>query len=116
MRIPSDGLWRNHDFLKLWSAQSVSVIGTLLGALQFTAILNLDAGPRRMSILTAASVTPALVLGILAGAWVDRLRRRPILVAATWVGWLCWRRFPSFGASTPCGLSSFLAWRSSTAR
>jgi MFS family permease len=82
MRIPSGGLWRNHDFLKLWSAQSVSVIGTLLGALQFTAILTLDAGPRQMSILTAASVLSALVLGVFAGAWVDRLRRRPILVAA----------------------------------
>ncbi|MDP6421007.1 MAG: MFS transporter [SAR202 cluster bacterium] len=81
MRTPKNGLWRNPDFLKLWSAQSVSVMGSVLGALQFTAILTLDAEPLHMSALTAFGVAPALVLGVFAGAWVDRLRRRPILIA-----------------------------------
>ena len=73
-------LWRNVDFLKLWSAQTISVTGSVLGALQFTAILALDATPVQMSALTAAGVLPALLFGFVIGAWVDRLRRRPILI------------------------------------
>ena len=79
---PEENLWRNADFLKLWSAQTVSVTGSLLGALQFTAILTLDASPVQMSVLTAAGVVPALLFGFVVGAWVDRLKRRPILIAA----------------------------------
>ena len=75
-------LWRNGDFLKLWSAQTVSVTGSLLGALQFTAILALAATPLQLSLLTAAGVLPALLCGFVVGAWVDRLRRRPVLIAA----------------------------------
>jgi len=53
-----------------------------LGALQFTAILTLDATPVQMSALTAARVLPALLFGFVIGAWVDRLRRQPILIGA----------------------------------
>ena len=53
-----------------------------MGALQFTAILTLDATPVQMSALTAAGVLPALLSGFVIGAWVDRLRRRPILIGA----------------------------------
>ena len=75
-------LWRNADFLKLWSAQTISVAGSLLGALQFTAVLALGATPVQMSLLAASAVIPALLFGLAAGAWVDRLRRRPLLIAA----------------------------------
>ena len=75
-------LWRNADFLKLWSAQSISVAGSLMGALQLTAIVELDASPVQMSLLAAFSVLPALMFGLAAGAWVDRVRRRPLLIAA----------------------------------
>ena len=80
--LRDENLWRNADFLKLWSAQTISVTGTVLGALQFTAILTLDATPVQMSALTAAGVLPALLFGFVIGAWVDRLKRRPILIAA----------------------------------
>jgi MFS family permease len=80
--LKAENLWRNVDFLKLWSAQTVSVTGSLLGALQFTAILTLDATAIQMSVLTAAGVLPALLFGFTIGAWVDRLKRRPILIAA----------------------------------
>lgn len=79
---PEGNLWRNADFLKLWSAQTVSVIGSLLGALQFTAILVLDAGPAHLSLLTAAGTLPALLMGFPIGTWVDRLNRRSILIGA----------------------------------
>ena len=75
-------LWQNADFLKLWSAQLVSVAGSLLGALQLTAVLALEAWPVQMSLLAASGLLPALLFGLPAGAWVDRVRRRPLLIAA----------------------------------
>ncbi|MCI0440687.1 MAG: MFS transporter [Chloroflexi bacterium] len=76
------GLWRNPDFVKLWTGNTVSQLGTLMGALQFTAVLALDATPFQMGVLSAASVAPGLALGLMAGVWVDRVARRPILIIA----------------------------------
>lgn len=78
------GLWRHPDFLRLWAGQSVSVFGSLVTrvALPFTAILTLDATPLQIGLLTAAELVPGLLVGLVAGVWVDRLRRRPIMIAA----------------------------------
>ncbi len=78
------GLWRRPDFLKLWAGQTVSIFGTLITgvALPLTAIYALRATPAEVALLSAANVAPGLALGLFAGVWVDRLRRRPILIAA----------------------------------
>ena len=80
----ASGLWANADFTKLWAGQTISVFGSLVGrtALPFTAILVLDAGPFQLGLLAAADIVPGLLLGLVAGVWVDRLRRRPLLIAA----------------------------------
>jgi len=77
-------LWRHPDFLKLWAGQSVSLFGSLLTqfALPLLAALILGAGAGQMALLAAAEVAPGLLLGFFAGVWVDRLRRRPLLIAA----------------------------------
>jgi MFS family permease len=77
-------LWRHPDFLKLWAGQSVSLFGSLLTqfALPLLAALMLGAGAGQMALLAAAEVAPGLLLGFFAGVWVDRLRRRPLLIAA----------------------------------
>jgi MFS family permease len=72
----------NRDFQKLWLGQFVSLFGTGLGALPFTAVLVLDASAFEMGLLGAAGMLPGFVAGLPAGAWVDRLRRRPVLIAA----------------------------------
>ncbi len=79
-----DGLWRNRDFLKLWAGETISVFGSLIGrtALMFTAVLALDATPLQMAVLAAADIVPGLLVGLAAGVWVDRLPRRPIMIAA----------------------------------
>lgn len=84
MRWRFDGLWRHSDFLKLWAGQTVSLFGSLVSrfALPLTAILVLHAGAAQIALLTAAEVVPAIVLGLIAGVWVDRLRRRPLMIAA----------------------------------
>ncbi|HLZ72569.1 MAG TPA: MFS transporter [Dehalococcoidia bacterium] len=78
------GLWRHADFLRLWAGQTTSQFGSLVGgvALQFTAILWLHAGAAQVSLLAACQFAPAAVCGLFAGAWVDRLRRRPLMIAA----------------------------------
>jgi MFS family permease len=83
-RFQRRGLWLHRDFVNLWAAESVAQFGaqiTLL-ALPLAAALTLDASASQMGILTAAGTAPALLLGLFAGVLVDRLRRKPLLVAA----------------------------------
>ncbi len=51
-------------------------------AMSFTAILVLHATPFQLGVLAAMQLVPGFLMGLVAGAWVDRLRRRPILIAA----------------------------------
>ena len=77
-------LWRNGDFLRLWTAHTVSQFGTQITfvAVPLVAVVTLEASPAQLGVLAAIGSGPALVLGLFAGVWVDRLRRRPILIVA----------------------------------
>lgn len=75
-------LWRHPDFLKLWAGETVSVFGsqvTLL-AVPTVAILILHAGPLQVGILSALEFLAFPTLGLVAGVYADRLRRRPIMI------------------------------------
>jgi MFS family permease len=76
-------IWRNAAFVRVWSAATISIFGSLITrmALPFVAILVLHAGPLEVSLLRSLDVLAALIFGLVAGAWVvDRLRRRPVLI------------------------------------
>lgn len=76
---------RSHsDFLKLWAAQTVSLFGSQVTtlALPLAAILTLHAGPLEVGALNAAGSASALVASLPAEVWIDRLRRRPAMIAA----------------------------------
>jgi MFS family permease len=75
-------LWRDRAFLAVWSASTISIFGSLITrtALPFAAILVLHAGPLEISAIRAAEEIAALIIGLAVGAWVDRLRRRPIMI------------------------------------
>jgi len=81
---PRAGLWRHHDFLHLWAAQTVSLCGTQVTALALptVAILALHATPVEVGALAALQWLGFLVVGLVAGVVVDRLPRRRIMVAA----------------------------------
>lgn len=83
MRRPFTGLWHNSDFVKLWLGQTVSNVGSgITGiALPLTAVLVLGATPAQMGILGALDGVSVLTIGLLAGVLVDRVRRRPLLIA-----------------------------------
>jgi MFS family permease len=81
---PQDGLWRHGDFLRLWGAQTISQFGTqitLLG-LPLAAILVLDASAFEVALLGMFEFLPFLLFALPAGVWVDRMRRKPILVVS----------------------------------
>ena len=84
MRPKFRGLWRHRDFAKLWAGQTVSIFGSMLTriALPLTALLALDSTPLEQGFLQAIQAGPVLVAGLFAGVWVDRLRRRPVLIVA----------------------------------
>src|SRR5919202_5246594 len=75
-------LWRHGDFLKLWTGQTVSQFGSVVTreAIPLTALTALGATPGQMGLLAALSGAPVLLLGLLAGVWVDRVRRRPLMI------------------------------------
>ena len=78
------GLWTHPDFVRLWGAATVSTFGSLVTrtALPFAAILTLDASAFDLALLAVAELVPGFAGGLVAGAWVDRLPRRPILIGA----------------------------------
>jgi len=80
---PEGGLWRQSDFLKLWSAETVSQFGTQISqlALPLAAIDVLHASAFEVATLTTVEFLPFLLVSLPAGVWVDRLPRRPILIA-----------------------------------
>lgn len=82
MAAPS--LWRNPDFSRLWIGQTISLLGSQIGggALRFAAILALGATAQQLSMLTIAALAPTLILVLPIGLWADRVRRRPLLIAA----------------------------------
>ena len=85
MRNPfSSAIWRNDAFVRVWTAATISIFGSLITriALPLVAILTLGAGPIEVALLRSMDLGALLVVGLVAGAWVDRLRRRPVLIGA----------------------------------
>jgi MFS family permease len=72
-------LWRNFDFLKIWTAQSTSNLGRMM-VMPLLAILILDARPYQMAILGGATTAAGLTFGLFAGPWIDRSKRRIVLI------------------------------------
>src|SRR6187431_114979 len=80
---PQGGLWRHGDFLRLWTGETISQFGSQISqlAIPLTAILVLDATAFEVAALTTVEFLPFIIFTLPAGVWVDRMRRRPILIA-----------------------------------
>jgi MFS family permease len=73
---------RNPDFMRLWAAETISQFGTQISllALPLIATVLLAATPFEVALLGTIEFLPFILFSLPAGAWVDRLRRRPILI------------------------------------
>jgi MFS family permease len=78
------GLWRHREFVKLWTGQTISRLGSEISqlAIPLAAALVLHASPAQMGLLGAFEFAPFLLLSLFAGVWVDRVHRRPVLIVA----------------------------------
>jgi MFS family permease len=97
-------LWRNTDFVKFWTGETVSLFGTQVTylALPLTAIYSFRASALAVGILRFVQLAPYIGFALLFGAWVDRHRRRPVMLWTNvvrmvliglipvlhWAGWL----------------------------
>jgi MFS family permease len=74
---------RNADFVRLWTAETISQFGTQVSllAIPLVAVSLLRASPFEVALLGTIEFLPFIMFSLPAGAWVDRLRRRPILIA-----------------------------------
>jgi MFS family permease len=77
-------LWRHRDFRLLWGGETISELGSQVSllAIPLLAVRTLHATPFQMGLLTAASTAAFLVVGLPAGVWIDRTRRRWVMIAA----------------------------------
>ena len=82
MRRPRGDLWSHADFLKLWTGQSISELGSQVSqlAIPWLAAVGLHASPIEFSLLGVLGFLPFILFALPAGVWVDRLRRRQILI------------------------------------
>jgi predicted MFS family arabinose efflux permease len=88
-------LWRDADFRRLWIGQAISEMGSRISreGIPLTAVLLLGATPFTMSLLTVTGAIAVFLVSIFAGVWIDRVRRRPVLIAtdiarALVIGWI----------------------------
>ncbi|MFJ4435692.1 MFS transporter [Streptomyces sp. NPDC088923] len=96
------GLLRTHgDFRRLWCGETTGKFGASVTSVSMPliAVATLNAGPFTVGLLTAASWAPWLLIGLPAGAWVDRLPRRPVMLAAAAVSLVLFAALP-LAAST----------------
>jgi MFS family permease len=76
-------LWKHRDFRILWGGETISEVGSQISivAVSLVAVRSLHATTFQVSMLVASSTAAFLLVGLPAGAWVDRLRRRPVMIA-----------------------------------
>ena len=77
-------LWRNANFLKFWAGEAVSLFGiqiTML-ALPLTAVITLRVNAGELGLIRFLQYIPYLLFALPFGVWVDRSRRRPVMIVA----------------------------------
>ncbi len=81
--LPRASLWRHRDYMKIWSAATISQMGSQVSlmAIPYIAAKVLHASAFEIGLLAAVEMLPFVLFTLPAGAWLDRVRRRPVLIA-----------------------------------
>jgi MFS family permease len=90
------GLWRYRDFRVFWIGETTSQVGSAVTvvALPLVAVESLHASTFVVTLLTASTWLPWVAIGLPAGAWVDRLPRRPVMLACDAVSFAAFASVP----------------------
>ena len=77
-------LWRDGNFLTMWSGQALAQLGSQIAelAIPTLAVILLNASELEVGFLNASAVAAFLLVGLPAGAWVDRMRKRHVMIVA----------------------------------
>ena len=80
----SSSVLRNRNFQFLWAGQTVSTIGSQMSglALPVLAVTMLQASEWQVGMMNAAGMSMFLLIGLPAGAWVDRWLKRRVMILA----------------------------------
>jgi len=80
---PRASLWRHADYMKIWSAATISLMGSQVSniAIPFIAAVVLGASALQVALLGTVQMLPFILFTLPVGAWLDRVRRRPVLIA-----------------------------------
>ncbi|MGW0950357.1 MFS transporter, partial [Streptomyces sp. NPDC002623] len=75
-------IWHNREFLLLWGGQTVSEMGTHITvlALPLVAVVLLEASAFQVGLLAAAETSAFLLVALPAGAIVDRIAKRRLMI------------------------------------
>jgi MFS family permease len=88
-------LWRNRDFVLLWSGQTVSVLGTNISTLALPLlILALTQSPAQAGLLSATRLIPYLFFSLFAGVFIDRWNRKTVMIVCDLLRWLALGSIP----------------------
>ncbi len=82
IQVKADSLLRHRDFCRLWAGDAISQVGTMVTmlAMPLLAVKTLHATPFQVGLLTTFETLAFLLIGLPAGAWVDRMRRRSVMI------------------------------------
>lgn len=103
-------LWHNRDFVQFWSGETLSLYGTQITilALPLTAVLVFHAGARELGLLRFLELLPYPAFSLLFGVWVDRSRRRPLMLGANFVRMILLALVPILAAAGQLNLVSLM--------
>lgn len=108
---PPKSLWHSRDFLTFWSGEAFSLFGAQVTnlALPLTAVLVYDATPQQMGLLSFLQLSPYLFLSLVFGVWVDRSRRKPLMLAANAIRMVLIASIPLLAALDLLSIEGLLA-------
>ena len=91
------GLLWQRNFRLLWIGETVSQVGNAMAVVgvPLIAVLVLHASTFEVGVLTASAWLPWLVIGLPAGAWVDRLPARQVMIACDLISALLYSSVPA---------------------
>jgi predicted MFS family arabinose efflux permease len=81
--VAGRSLWRNREFMLLWSGQTLSTLGTQISLVAYPLLaLAVTGSPAKAGVVGFAKTVPIAILALPAGELADRVNRKYLMVAS----------------------------------